>query len=82
MATAMTTSRPNPNPSTTSDHDTAMLQQHTLNQLRGLRLDGMIAALDDTATQVAAGNCPSNNAWRCWSSASWTGATPSAWRGC
>lgn len=31
-----------------------MLQQHTLDQLRGLRLDGMIAALTDPATQHAA----------------------------
>ena len=30
-----------------------MLHQHTLDQLRGLRLDGMIAALNDTATQAA-----------------------------
>jgi hypothetical protein len=29
-----------------------MLQQHTLDQLRGLRLDGMIAALADTGTQA------------------------------
>jgi hypothetical protein len=38
----------------TTDNDTAMLQQHTLDQLRGLRLDGMIAALADTGTQAAA----------------------------
>jgi len=31
-----------------------MLQQHTLDQLRGLRLDGMIAALNDTAMQASA----------------------------
>jgi DNA replication protein DnaC len=31
-----------------------MLQQHTLDQLRGLRLDGMIAALNDTALQASA----------------------------
>ena len=30
-----------------------MLHQHTLDQLRGLRLDGMIAALGDTAIQAA-----------------------------
>jgi DNA replication protein DnaC len=35
-----------------------MLQQHTLDQLRGLRLDGMIAALHDTATQAAADGLP------------------------
>jgi hypothetical protein len=65
MAIATTT---HPDPSTiTTDHNTAMLQQQTLDQLRGLRLDGMI---------------PSNNVWRCWCSASWTGATASAWRGC
>ena len=45
-------------PSTTTDHDTAMLQQHTLDQLRGLRLDGMIAALADTGTQAAAEQLP------------------------
>jgi transposase/DNA replication protein DnaC len=55
MATATTT---HPNPSTTTDHDTAMLQQHTLDQLRGLRLDGMIAALADTGTQAAAEQLP------------------------
>jgi DNA replication protein DnaC len=55
MATA-TTTRPDPN--TTTDHDTAMLQQHTLDQLRGLRLDGMIAALADTGTQAAAEQLP------------------------
>ena len=31
-----------------------MLHQHTLDQLRSLRLDGMIAALNDSATQSAA----------------------------
>jgi hypothetical protein len=35
-----------------------MLHQHTLDQLRGLRLDGMIAALNDTATQAAAEALP------------------------
>ena len=55
MATATTT---HPNPSTTTDHDTAMLQQHPLDQLRGLRLDGMIAALNDTATQATAEALP------------------------
>ena len=35
-----------------------MLHQHTLDQLRGLRLDGMIAALADTATQAAAEALP------------------------
>jgi len=30
-----------------------MLHQHTLDQLRGLSLDGMIAALSDSATQAA-----------------------------
>jgi hypothetical protein len=47
-----------PQPQHTTDHDTAMLQQHTLDQLRGLRLDGMIAALADTATQAAAEQLP------------------------
>ena len=42
---------------TNTDHHT-MLQQHTLDQLRGLRLDGMIAALADTATQSAAAALP------------------------
>ena len=36
----------------------AMLHQHTLDQLRGLRLDGMIAALNDSATQAAAEGLP------------------------
>lgn len=35
-----------------------MLHQHTLDQLRGLRLDGMIAALNDSATQAAAQALP------------------------
>ena len=35
-----------------------MLHQQTLDQLRGLRLDGMIAALNDTATQAAAAELP------------------------
>ena len=35
-----------------------MLHQHTLDQLRGLRLDGMINALNDTATQTSAEGLP------------------------
>ena len=35
-----------------------MLHQHTLDQLRGLRLDGMIAALNDTAMQASADGLP------------------------
>lgn len=38
--------------------DLPMLHQHTLDQLRGLRLDGMIAALNDNATQAAAEGLP------------------------
>jgi DNA replication protein DnaC len=41
----------------TSDGPT-MLHQHTLDQLRSLHLDGMIAALNDSATQVAAEALP------------------------
>ncbi|MFM2068619.1 MAG: hypothetical protein RLZZ584_3528 [Pseudomonadota bacterium] len=40
-------------PTNTPHTDLPMLQQHTLDQLRGLRLDGMLAALTDTATQHA-----------------------------
>lgn len=40
------------------DTDIPMLQQHTLEQLRSLRLDGMIAALADPATQHAAQALP------------------------
>jgi hypothetical protein len=29
-----------------------MLNEHTLNQLRSLRLDGMVAALNDAATHI------------------------------
>lgn len=38
------------------DHSerTIMLNEHTLNQLRALRLDGMVAALNDAATHIAA----------------------------
>jgi DNA replication protein DnaC len=43
---------------TTNTDDHTMLQQHTLDQLRGLRLDGMLAALADTATQSAAEPLP------------------------
>lgn len=42
----------------TTDQDTPMLQQHTLDQLRSLRLDGMIAALNDTASNSAAATLP------------------------
>jgi DNA replication protein DnaC len=38
--------------------DIPMLQQHTLDQLRSLRLDGMIAALSDAPTQHAAEALP------------------------
>lgn len=38
--------------------DYHMLHQHTLDQLRALRLDGMVAALDDTAMQAAAEALP------------------------
>ena len=31
-----------------------MLNEHTLNQLRSLRLDGMIRAIEDQATSTAA----------------------------
>ena len=55
MGTATMTS---PDPNTPKDHDIAMLQQHTLDQLRGLRLDGMIAALTDTGLQAAAQPLP------------------------
>jgi DNA replication protein DnaC len=44
----------NDNPNIDPTTITPMLQQHTLDQLRGLRLDGMVAALTDTATQRAA----------------------------
>jgi DNA replication protein DnaC len=35
-----------------------MLNEHTLTQLRSLRLDGMVAALADAATQIAASEMP------------------------
>lgn len=35
-----------------------MLNEHTLAQLRALRLDGMVAALADAATQIAASEMP------------------------
>lgn len=40
------------------DTDIPMLQQHTLDQLRTLRLDGMLAALTDPAAQHAAEGLP------------------------
>lgn len=51
MGTAAMTDTSPPTPDT---NEPDMLQQHTLDQLRGLRLDGMIAALNDTATQRTA----------------------------
>ena len=46
---------PTTHPTLSTDRDEpTMLHQHTLDQLRGLRLDGMIAALNDSATQAAA----------------------------
>jgi DNA replication protein DnaC len=44
--------------STSTYTHTTMLEQHTLDQLRSLRLDGMLAALADTATQSAATTLP------------------------
>lgn len=35
-----------------------MLNEYTLTQLRALRLDGMVAALADAATQIAASELP------------------------
>ena len=50
---------PTKHPTQSIDRDEpTMLHQHTLDQLRGLRLDGMIAALNDTATQAAAEALP------------------------
>jgi hypothetical protein len=31
-----------------------MLNEHTINQLRGLRLDGMVRAIEDQASSAAA----------------------------
>ncbi len=59
MATLAMTNAPNTYPcDLTTDNELPMLQQHTLDQLRGLRLDGMVAALADTATQHAAEALP------------------------
>lgn len=58
---AATAFAPGNTPSTGIPHTTnelTMLHQHTLNQLRGLRLDGMIAAINDTATQASAESLP------------------------
>jgi len=50
---------PTPNSTPNSPNtDIPMLQQHTLDQLRGLRLDGMVAALTDAATQRTAEALP------------------------
>ena len=60
-----------------------MLNEHTLDQLRGLRLDGMVHALARPGHQRRRRpRWPSTNAWRCSCSARSTGATASAWRGC
>ncbi len=59
-----------------------MLHQHTLDQLHGLRLDGMIAALNDSATQAAAEGLAFEQRLVMLVQRDWTGATASAWRGC
>jgi DNA replication protein DnaC len=54
---ALPSADPTHTASTQRDEPT-MLHQHTLDQLRNLRLDGMIAALNDTGTQAAAEALP------------------------
>ncbi len=43
---------------TSSNTESTMLHQHTLDQLRSLRLDGVIAALNDTALHASAEGLP------------------------
>lgn len=43
---------------TTNTERLNMLNEHTLDQLRALRLDGMVAALNDAATHIAAAQLP------------------------
>jgi DNA replication protein DnaC len=57
MATAPSAVTTTHTPSTLREEST-MLHQHTLDQLRGLRLDGMIAALNDSATLAVAAGLP------------------------
>ncbi len=59
-----------------------MLNEQTLNQLRALRLDGMVAALSDAATYITASELTFELGWGCWCSARWTGATANAWNAC
>jgi len=47
-----------------------MLNEHTLGQLRGLRLDGMVRAIEEQATSTAADSTRS------------PGATTGAWPAC
>src|SRR5574337_416896 len=45
-------------PTLTHTERTIMLNEHTLHQLRALRLDGMVAALNDAATHITASTLP------------------------
>jgi hypothetical protein len=38
-----------------------LLNEHTVSQLRNLRLDGMVHALQDAATSAVAARCRSRN---------------------
>jgi hypothetical protein len=49
-----------------------MLNEHTLDQLRSLRLDGMIRAIEEQATSVASRRNPATRSRHI--SASWLGA--------
>ena len=57
---------------------TNMLNEHTLDQLRGLRLDGMVHGLTDqagstTTTELDFDRREAVRAWRCWCSVRSTG---------
>jgi hypothetical protein len=55
-----------------------MLNEHTLNQLRGLRLDGMVRAIEDQASSAAAAALGFEDRLTCWCNARWPGATTGA----
>ena len=60
-----------------------MLNEHTLDQLRSLRLDGMLRAIEEQATSAPAPtNSASTTGCRCWCSARSPGATTATWLGC
>jgi hypothetical protein len=57
-----------------------MLIQHTMTQLKSLKLDGMARALEEQQIMPAR-NSPSKIGLACWSNEKLPGATTDVWRG-